>query len=95
MASTDEGESSVTFTIPILLLGALLGWYLSQWASRREPSALKFNNEMLLDFNEKLISSRDIAERQMKISDGIVEAYCQHLETHACVVKEEWPEVVG
>lgn len=54
---------------------------------RKRISDLKFDKEMLLDFNEKLIRDRDEIENKLKVQDGISECYARHLETHECRVR--------
>lgn len=73
------------------LAGILLGMFIAWLVYRKRISNLEFNNETLLDFNEKL--TREL-EAQTLASKG----YIAHLDSHVCMPvprEEEWPEVIG
>lgn len=79
------------YIFPAFLLGILV----SSLLMRRENADLKLNNEMLLDFNEKLIRDRDELELRYKAAMAI---YLNHRNSHVCVEvpkEEEWPEEVS
>lgn len=58
-------------------IGVLVGLFIGWLSYRKRLSDLEFNNEMLLDFHEKLIRKGEDMERQLKASDEIVDAYCK------------------
>lgn len=73
------------YTIPSFLIGMLVCWVLL----RKEISNLKFDKEMLLDFNEKQIRLiEELEAHETELSLRLF--YAEHPE-----LKEEWPDGVS